>query len=51
MDPEFFQHIFDKQQQVEAIPSNKEITNWALQVIRLLYPEHDYGSYQSMPGV
>ncbi|CAN5156814.1 serine acetyltransferase [soil metagenome] len=48
MDPEFFQHIFDKQQQVEAIPSNKEITNWALQVIRLLYPEQSRQLFASV---
>jgi serine O-acetyltransferase len=39
MNAEFYKQIFDKQQGVEAVPSNKEITTWALQVIRLLYPE------------
>jgi serine O-acetyltransferase len=39
MNREFYQQIFDKQQRVEAVPSNKAITKWALQVIRLLYPE------------
>ena len=39
MNRDFYQHIFNKQQQVEAVPSNREITAWALQVIRLLYPE------------
>src|SRR5476651_761673 len=39
MNEQFYRHLFDKQQQVEAVPSNKEITSWALQVIRLLFPE------------
>ncbi len=39
MDKEFYQHILDKQQITGAVPSNKEIATWALQVIRLLYPE------------
>ena len=39
MDDQFFYHIFDKHQQVDAVPSNKEITSWALEVIRLLFPE------------
>ncbi len=36
---EFYQHILDKQLVTGAVPSNKEIAEWALQVIRLLYPE------------
>ena len=39
MSQEFYEQIFNKQQNLEAVPSNKEITKWALQVIRLLYPE------------
>src|ERR1700749_3998215 len=39
MNKEFFQHILDKQQVTNAVPSNKEIADWALQVIRLLFPE------------
>jgi serine O-acetyltransferase len=39
MSQEFYQQIFNKQQNLEAVPSNKEITKWALQVIHLLYPE------------
>lgn len=39
MNKEFFQHIFDKHQHIEAVPSNKEIAGWALKLIRLLYPE------------
>jgi serine O-acetyltransferase len=39
MNDQFYNQIFHKHQQVEAVPSNKEITTWALQVIRLLFPE------------
>src|ERR1700694_4977593 len=39
MNEQFYRQIFDKQQQVDAVPSNKEITSWALHVIRLLFPE------------
>lgn len=39
MGQEFYEQIFNKQQKLEAVPSNKEITKWALQVIHLLYPE------------
>jgi serine O-acetyltransferase len=39
MDKEFLQHLFEKQQQLEAVPSNREISDWATRVICLLYPE------------
>ena len=39
MNEEFFKHIFKKQQDADAVPSNKEISRWALELIRLLYPE------------
>ncbi len=39
MNEQFYRQIFDKHQHVESVPSNKEITTWALQVIRLLFPE------------
>jgi serine O-acetyltransferase len=45
MDERFYRHIFDKHQRVEAVPSNKEITAWALQVIRLLFPEQSKQVY------
>lgn len=39
MSEEFYGQIFTKQQKLEYVPSNKEITRWALRVIHLLYPE------------
>ncbi|MGN6640565.1 MAG: serine O-acetyltransferase EpsC [Mucilaginibacter sp.] len=45
MEREFYQRILDKQQITGAVPSNKEIAGWALQVIRLLYPEQSKRLY------
>ena len=39
MNKEFYQHIFNKHQGVDAVPSNKEIAGWASHVIHLLYPQ------------
>lgn len=48
MSQDFYQHIFAKQQKLEAVPSNKEITAWALKVIHLLYPEQTGQQYASI---
>ena len=48
MEDQFYRQIFDKHQLIEPVPSNKEITAWALQVIRLLFPEQ---SHQIFAGV
>jgi serine O-acetyltransferase len=48
MEDQFYRQIFDKHQRVESVPSNKEITAWALQVIRLMFPEQ---SKQVFAGV
>jgi serine O-acetyltransferase len=45
MKASFYGHIFEKQQQVEAVPPNMEITVWALQVIRLMFPEQSKKLY------
>ncbi|MEO8403731.1 MAG: serine O-acetyltransferase [Chitinophagaceae bacterium] len=39
MNKEFYQHIFDKQRMMEAVPSNEIIASWALELIHILYPE------------
>jgi serine O-acetyltransferase len=51
MNKEFFLQIFDKQLDVEAVPSNKEIASWALKVIRLLYPEQAGSSFSSVDEI
>lgn len=40
MNDEFYRHLFNMPRHVKAIPSNKMIAQWALNVISLLYPEH-----------
>jgi serine O-acetyltransferase len=39
MNKKFYEQIFDKQQHLEAVPPNEEITDWALKLIALMYPE------------
>lgn len=46
MNKAFYQYLFNKQQKVEAVPSNKEIASWAIRLIRLLFPEQAKESYQ-----
>ncbi len=51
MNHEFFQHIFEKHQNIEAVPSNKEIASWALRVIRLLFPEQSKKAFSSVKEI
>ncbi len=39
MEQEFYQHLFDKRQGTDIVPSNQEIADWALNLISLLFPE------------
>ncbi|WP_345952002.1 MULTISPECIES: serine O-acetyltransferase EpsC [unclassified Mucilaginibacter] len=39
MSDNFYQHLFEKQQNSNGIPANTAIAAWALSVIHLLYPE------------
>jgi serine O-acetyltransferase len=48
---DFYQHIFDKHQHVEAVPSNEEIAGWALRLIRLLYPEQTKRAFNSIAQI
>jgi serine O-acetyltransferase len=53
MTNEFYRQIFEKHKNVEAVPSNREITAWALQVIRLLFPEQskqDFKAVEELKG-
>ncbi len=45
MDQRFYQHILEKQQKVEAVPPNEVIASWAVQLIRLLYPQQAKKNY------
>lgn len=39
MNEEFYLHIFNKQNNIEPVPSNQEIADWLINVMNLLYPE------------
>ncbi|MES2826977.1 MAG: serine O-acetyltransferase EpsC [Bacteroidota bacterium] len=39
MNEDFFHHIHHKQNLIEAVPSNQEISDWAMNLLNLLYPE------------
>jgi serine O-acetyltransferase len=39
MNEEFYRHIYNKQNQLELIPSNKVIAEWAVNLLNLVYPE------------
>lgn len=51
MNGKFYHQIFDRQQRIEAIPTNEEITGWALGLIRLLFPEHANEGYLSVAEI
>lgn len=39
MNEDFYLHIYHKQNLLEAIPSNREIADWAVDLLNLVYPE------------
>lgn len=39
MNEDFYHHIHNKQNQIAAVPSNQEISDWAMGLLNLLYPE------------
>lgn len=39
MKKEFYQQIYKKQQEIEAVPPNEQIAAWVLKLISLLFPE------------
>lgn len=47
MNKDFYQKIFQKQQFIEAVPSNQEMADWAQCVINLLFPEQARRVYSS----
>src|ERR1700761_2149564 len=48
MDDQFYNRLFEKHRNVEVVPSNKEITEWAMRVIHLLFPEHSRREFTAM---
>ncbi len=39
MNEDFYQHLHHKQNLIEAVPSNQEISEWVMNLLNLLYPE------------
>src|SRR5699024_1814858 len=51
MNDSFYQHIYEKQQNMEAIPSNKEISAWAKNLIRILYPQKTRKKFKNVADI
>src|SRR5690625_2617199 len=51
MNFDFYQHILERQQKVEAVPPNEVIAGWAVQLIRLLYPEQAKKPYENVEQI
>ncbi|HEY1024018.1 MAG TPA: serine acetyltransferase, partial [Sphingobacteriaceae bacterium] len=51
MDEEFLHHIRNKQLDVESVPPNAQIAEWALQLIHLLFPEHIKNEFLSVADI
>ena len=51
MDASFYKELFNKQQRKQAVPPNKVIAAWALEVIYLLYPELSDGSWSGVKEI
>jgi serine O-acetyltransferase len=47
MNKQFYQQIFDKQINIEPVPSNESLAAWGLKLICLLYPEKAECYYSS----
>lgn len=47
MGPEFYKQIYNAQQKTEVVPPNQKIADWALNLIRLLYPERSETKFSS----
>lgn len=47
MDQSFYNYIYQKQLNTEAVPSNAEIAKWAIRLIRLLFPQQANQTYKS----
>ena len=47
MNKQFYQQIFDKQINIEPVPSNESLAAWGLRLICLLYPEKAECHYSS----
>lgn len=51
MEPEFFDHIFFRQQRREIVPANDQIAGWASDLICLLFPEQSKQVFASVEEI
>ena len=51
MDQSFLKQLYDKHQNTEAVPSSKDISSWAIKIIRLLYPEQAKEFFRSVDEI
>lgn len=47
----FYQHIFDKQLEVQNMPSNKRIASWATGLLHLLFPDRGASGFATVHEV
>lgn len=48
---EFYRHIYQKQMEVQDMPSNARIADWAMHVLHLLFPERHSSHFQNEDDV
>ncbi|VTQ04148.1 serine O-acetyltransferase [Sphingobacterium daejeonense] len=48
---DFYQHIYQKQQAVQDMPSNKAIAQWAVGLMHLLFPERNSKTFHTVQEI
>ncbi|SDL32067.1 Serine acetyltransferase [Sphingobacterium mizutaii] len=48
---DFYQHIYEKQQAVQDMPSNKAIAHWAIELLHLLFPERNSRTFNTVQEI
>jgi len=48
---DFYNHLYQKQLEVQDMPSNKRIAEWAINVLHLLFPERNSKSFESVAEI
>ncbi|SFH23300.1 serine O-acetyltransferase [Pedobacter insulae] len=51
MDDDFFKYLFDKQVKAVRLPANDFISEWAIRLINLLYPESRNSNFEELNAV
>ena len=48
---DFYQYIYSKQLEVQDMPSNKKIAQWAIELLHLLFPERNSRAFEDVAAV